>query len=100
MLIVLAKATLPEGTLDKARDAIATMVEASRAEEGCIAYTFTTDVLDPAILHIIEKWQDDEALKLHFSTPHMAAFQAAIAETGMQVSEALKYQADDGAALF
>lgn len=100
MLIVLAKASLPEGALDTMRSAIATMVEASRAEEGCIAYTFTTDVLDPTTMHIVEKWRDEDALKFHFSTPHMAAFQAAIAGTGMQVVEALKYESDDGASLF
>lgn len=100
MLIVLAKATVPAGALDAARDAIAAMVAASRSEEGCIDYTFTTDVLDPTSLHIVEKWRDDEALKFHFTTPHMAAFQAAIAGTGVQVTEALKFQADDGASLF
>ena len=100
MLIVLAKATVPAGALDAAREAIATMVAASRNEEGCIDYTFTTDVLDPTSLHIVEKWRDDDALKFHFTTPHMAAFQAAIAGTGVQVTEALKFQADDGASLF
>ncbi|MCL4672415.1 MAG: antibiotic biosynthesis monooxygenase [Sphingomonadaceae bacterium] len=100
MLIVLAKATVPEGALDAARDAIATMVAASRAEEGCIDYTFTTDVLDPTSLHIVEKWRDKDALAFHFTTPHMAAFQAAIAGTGVQVTEALKFETDDGASLF
>lgn len=100
MLIVLAKATVPEGALDAARDAISTMVAASRTEEGCIDYTFTTDVLDPASLHIVEKWRDADALAFHFTTPHMAAFQAAIAGTGVQVTEALKFETDDGASLF
>jgi quinol monooxygenase YgiN len=100
MLIVLAKATVPDGALEAALDAIAAMVAASRAEEGCIAYSFTRDVLDPATLHIVEKWRDDDALKFHFTTPHMAAFQAAIAGTGVQVTEALKFQTDEGASLF
>lgn len=100
MLIVLAKATVPAGALEAAHDAIATMVAASRAEEGCLAYSFACDVLDPTILHIVEKWRDEEALRLHFTTPHMAAFQAAIARTGVQVTEALKFEASEGATLF
>lgn len=100
MLIVLAKATVSADALDQARDAIAAMVAASCAEEGCIDYTFTTDVLDPTSLHIVEKWRDEEALKVHFATPHMAAFQAAVAGSEFQVTEALKYQADAGASLF
>ena len=96
MLIVLAEARLGEGALDKGRDAMATMVEASRAEEGCIGYTYGTDVLDPNKLLIVEKWVDDAALAFHFQTPHMAAFQQALAGLEVEITELAKYQADDG----
>lgn len=97
MLIVLAKAKVSAASMDAARDAIADMVAASNAEDGCIAYAFTQDVLDPTVLHIVEKWQDEAALFAHFATPHMAAFQAALAGLDFQVVEVLKYHADDGA---
>lgn len=96
MLIVLAKAKVGEQAMEAARAAIADMVAASNAEEGCIAYTFTQDVLDPTVLHIVEKWQDDAALAKHFATPHMAAFGAAIAGLDFQVIEVVKFQADEG----
>ena len=41
MLIVLAKAKLGVDSMTAARAAIAAMVSASNAEEGCIAYAFT-----------------------------------------------------------
>jgi quinol monooxygenase YgiN len=97
MLIVLAKAKVGDGAMEAARAAIADMVVASNGEAGCIAYAFTQDVLDPSVLHIVEKWQDEAALFAHFATPHMAAFQAALAGLDFQVIEALKYHADDGA---
>lgn len=97
MLIVLAKAKVGEGAMEPARAAIADMVAASNAEEGCIAYAFTQDVLDPSVLHIVEKWQHEAALAAHFATPHMAAFGAAIAGLDFQVVEALKFHADEGA---
>lgn len=97
MLIVLAKARLGAGALDSLKEPIAAMVAASNAEDGCIAYTFTTDVLDPQVLHIVEKWQDEAALMAHFATPHMAAFQAALAGADLTIIEAIKYHADDGA---
>ncbi|MGY6552578.1 MAG: putative quinol monooxygenase [Erythrobacter sp.] len=97
MLIILAKAKLGEGALETLRGPIADMVAASRAEEGCIAYSFTLDVLDPGILHIVEKWQDEAALAAHFATPHMAAFGAQIADGKLSIIEAMKYHADDGA---
>lgn len=97
MLIVLAKARLGGGVSTAARAAIAAMVAASNAEEGCIAYAFTEDLLEPGVIHIVEKWRDEAALVAHFATPHMAAFQAALAGLDFQVIEALKYHADDGA---
>lgn len=97
MLIVLAKAQVGEGAMEPAMKAIADMVAASNAEEGCIAYAFTQDLLQPGIIHIVEKWQDEAALASHFATPHMAAFGAAIAGLDFKVLEAIKYHADEGA---
>ncbi len=97
MLIVLAKAQVGAASMEAARHAIADMVAASNAEEGCIAYAFTEDVLHPGVLHIVEKWQDEAALAAHFATPHMAAFGAAIAGLDFKVIEAVKYHADNGA---
>jgi quinol monooxygenase YgiN len=97
MLIVLAKAQVGEGAMAAAMTAIADMVAASNAEEGCIAYSFTQDVLQPGVIHIVEKWTDDAALAAHFATPHMAAFGAAIAGLDFTVIEAVKYHADEGA---
>ncbi|MEM9253920.1 MAG: putative quinol monooxygenase [Pseudomonadota bacterium] len=66
--------------IDAMREAIAQMEAASRAEEGCIDYTFSAEINDPGIIRITEKWQTLEALQVHFATPHMADFQAAMAE--------------------
>jgi quinol monooxygenase YgiN len=97
MLIVLAKAQVSADALAAAKAAIADMVAASNAEDGCIAYAFTQDLGDPTVIHIIEKWQDEAALVAHFATPHMAAFGAAIGGLDFKVIEAVKYHADDGA---
>ena len=99
MLIVLAEATLGEGALEAGREALTTMIGASRKEEGCIAYSYAVDVLDPASIIIVEKWVDDAALAFHFSTPHMAAFQQALAGLDIKITELRKFQADDGSPL-
>lgn len=99
MLIVLGQARLGEGALASGREALSAMVTASNAEEGCISYAYAQDILDPSVLHITEKWVDEAALVAHFQTPHMAAFQQALASLDVKVTEVLKYQADDGAPL-
>lgn len=99
MLIVLAEAKLGEGAIEAGRAAFTAMIETSRTEEGCLGYAYALDVLDPTVMHITEKWVDDAALAYHFQTPHMAAFQQALAELDVKIVELAKYQADDGSPL-
>ena len=67
------------GEIDRLRAAATTMIEATLKESGCLEYAFAADVLDPSKMHVIERWRDDAALASHFQSPHMAAFNAALA---------------------
>jgi len=99
VLIVLAEATLGDGALEAARAAFTAMIETSREEEGCLGYSYAVDVLDANKLVIVEKWVDDAALAYHFSTPHMATFQQALAGLDVTITELAKYQSDEGSPL-
>ena len=66
--------------IDRLRTAAAEMMRATTSDEpGCLAYAYARDLADPALLHVIKRWHDDEALTAHFATPHMAAFGQAMA---------------------
>jgi quinol monooxygenase YgiN len=80
MIIISACLHTEPGTVEAMTEAIITMMKASEAEEGCYAYVFSTEVGNPTNIRIFEQWEDEAALKAHFNTPHMAAFQAAMAE--------------------
>ncbi|MEM8753750.1 MAG: putative quinol monooxygenase [Pseudomonadota bacterium] len=54
------------------------MMEASAKEEGCLAYRFYSDLLNPRRLRLYEEWRDQAALDAHFASPHMAEFQREI----------------------
>ncbi len=99
MLIVLGTARLGDDALAEGRAALETMIAASRAEEGCIDYAYSVDLLDRGVLRIMEKWASEAALAAHFTTPHMAAFQHALGELEITISEVVKFAADDGTAL-
>ena len=62
---------------------MAAMLAASRAEDGCLAYNYAQDVLDPCVIHISERWRDRAALDAHFATPHMAAWRAQFGAIGI-----------------
>jgi quinol monooxygenase YgiN len=51
---------------------MASMVEASRAEIGCLEYSYAEDVLDLGLIHVKERWRDRVALDEHFKSAHIA----------------------------
>lgn len=78
MLVVMGVVEIEEGTIDQVRDAIATMENETRKEPGCLDYSFSVEVSNPATMRISERWESMEALEAHMNTPHMAAFGAAL----------------------
>ncbi len=56
------------------------LVEAARAEAGCLDYSFLPDPYDPTCVRIIELWENETALRHHFTLPHTAAAGTLIGE--------------------
>jgi quinol monooxygenase YgiN len=79
MVIVMGTARLGAGEIARLRPAMEAQIAATRAEDGCEHYAFAVDVGDPDLLHISERWRDHAAIEAHFASPHMAAFNAALA---------------------
>ncbi len=82
MLVVLADARFDAGQIDKVRALARPMIEASRAEPGCAGYDYAIDLLDPGLMRVREWWKDEQALRDHFVTPHMAAFLTGLRDLG------------------
>ena len=74
MIIVMGHANLGAGEIDRLGAEMKAQITATRAEDGCLHYGFSRDVLDPDTLVISERWRDNDALAAHFASPHMAAF--------------------------
>ena len=77
------------------KGAIAVMEKASRAEPGCIEYVFATEISNPNNIRIVEHWKDLDALKTHFTLPHMAAFREAIAKSPPKKMTAKMFEAKE-----
>ena len=78
MIVVNGTVETDVEAIEELKSVLATMEAASRAEEGCDDYTFSVEVNDPSKVRITERWHDEEALRAHFASEHMAAFQAAM----------------------
>ena len=59
------------------------MLAASRAEDGCITYSYAIDVQDPGLIRVFEVWRDQAALDAHRETPHFLAWKACRESIGM-----------------
>lgn len=67
------------GDFPRIRDAAFAQMSASRAEPGCLDYTYAIDVADPCLMRVLERWDSWQALETHFAQAHMALWRAALA---------------------
>ncbi|MBV8970853.1 MAG: antibiotic biosynthesis monooxygenase [Sphingomonadaceae bacterium] len=81
--------------VERLRAAATAMVKATAAEPGCLDYAFAQDLGEPATLRLTERWADEAALAAHFATPHMAAFNAAIAGAAVVAASVKAYAGDE-----
>ena len=77
MIIVLGTVELENAEdVSSVRDALIARIDRSRQDAGCISYSFATDVKNPNVLHVIEKWETEEQLDAHLAVPDEAFFNA------------------------
>jgi len=92
MLIVAGTVRVPPVNLDAFRPHMAAMVAASRAEDGCLAYSYAEDVAEPGLLHVLERWDSQSALDAHFQSTHMADWRAAWPSFGVSDRRLFAYE--------
>lgn len=71
MIAVLGSFRFPVETLEQVRPLMLAVIEATRAEPGCRAYSYAEDVADPGLVRVMELWDDRQALAAHFQARHM-----------------------------
>jgi quinol monooxygenase YgiN len=92
MLVIAGHIRIDPARRDDAIRAAVEVQEATRAETGCLSYTFSADLADPGVFRIFEEWESPDALKSHFHAPHMARFQAAVAGLGVKEMKVQRYE--------
>jgi quinol monooxygenase YgiN len=93
MIIVTGEARFGAGEIERLRQAFADNIAATRAEEGCIAYSYAVDLADPNLLHISEQWRDEAAVEAHMTAPHMGPFMAALGAAKIEALSVKSYDA-------
>jgi quinol monooxygenase YgiN len=78
MIVVTARAQIPPEHRERFVAIATEMCSTSRTDEGCHGYRFYADLEQPDHYIIVEEWEDDAALRAHFSQPHTAGFLTAL----------------------
>ncbi|WP_442583589.1 putative quinol monooxygenase [Mesorhizobium sp. ASY16-5R] len=76
MLLITGTFRIRPEKLAEARPVMETMILASRAEDGCVNYSYAVDLLDGGLVHVAEAWRHRAALDAHFASAHIARWRA------------------------
>jgi quinol monooxygenase YgiN len=91
-LIIAGTVRVPPENLERFRPHMQAMLAASRAEDGCQAYSYAVDVAEPGLVRVFEAWRDQAALDAHFNTPHMATWRSHWPEFGVSDRRLFAYE--------
>ena len=98
--MIIVKGTIPVRS-DCREDAVAlvqALAEASRTEDGCLAYEVLVQADQPEVIVIWQQWRSMDALEVHFASAHVDAFLDAIPDMieGQVRSTRYEVQAEEG----
>lgn len=91
-LIIAGTVRVPAGNFERFQPHMLEMLTASRAEDGCLTYSYAQDVAEPGLIRIFEAWRDQAALNAHFQTEHMARWRAAWPQFGVSDRRIMAYE--------
>ena len=91
-LIIAGTVRVPPPNLAGLKPHMAKMLAASRAEDGCVTYSYAEDVAEPGLIRVFEVWRDQAALDAHFKSAHMAEWRAAGARSGISDRRLMAYE--------
>ncbi len=94
MIYVVATVKLKPGTVDAFVAASAPCIAGTRMEDGNISYHLHRREGEADTVVFVEKWESRDALKAHFSAPHMVTYREAtkdmVADRTIEIIEAAK----------
>lgn len=82
-ILIAGTVRVPPENLQRFNPHMPRMLAASRAEDGCLTYSYAVDVAEPGLVRVFEAWRDQAALDAHFAQPHMAEWRAAWPQFGV-----------------
>jgi quinol monooxygenase YgiN len=99
MIIVAGSVLVQEGKRERATELAVATSKATKAEAGCVDYTFYSDLANPNRFFIFEVWETQAALDDHFKTDHMRVFNQHLPEVLAAKPKIMRYEVSSAAPL-
>jgi quinol monooxygenase YgiN len=95
-IAIVGQFRIPIENLAAARPLMIALMEASRAEDGCVEYNYSEDLLEPGLIRVSEVWESREHLAAHFKSAHMQRWIAERADLGLSGRQVTGFAAERG----
>lgn len=92
MLVIAGEIRIDPEKREEAVAIVLEMMAATRNEDGCVTYVFSTDLEDPGLFRVFEEWESAGALDAHFTSPHMAVYREKMADVGVSSRVIHRYE--------
>ena len=83
-IVLIARLKVKADKVEETKTAALAIVEASRAEEGCINYDIHQSIEDGTLFFWHETWKSKAAIDEHFATPFFGEFFKTVEEVAAE----------------
>ena len=74
MIVIIGRLNVEPSDRDALLEAAKAVMEGTLKEDGCLHYCFTADLVDPSVVHLVERWESEAPLGPHLKTEHIKTF--------------------------
>lgn len=89
---VLGILRFPPDRMNEVRPHLKDLVDATYANDGCMAYDVGEDPFDPGLIRFSELWPSHEALAAHLKAPHIEPWRAVARRCGLMERKFVAYE--------
>ena len=78
MIVIIGTMNVEPSDRDALLEAAKDVMAETLKEDGCLQYCFTADLLDPGVVHVVERWESEAPLEPHMKAEHIRNFGRAL----------------------
>ncbi len=92
MLVIAGSIRIETAIRDELISTAIEVVRELRKQAGCTLVALSADLEDPAVLHLFQKWESQEALLANLASPQIDAIRDHAGKLGVREMALLRYE--------